>query len=171
MLYLRRTTSKIVGLQAGKGKTVDFASELTGISPPTYSLSLSPISHSWLLKSSISLSASHLSLFCSSLSLILFPLLSLKVCLLHHFLLFLYFVPPSFSFVSLCFPLYPPSQPLLIPVCYPSSPCRQRSLTTDSLLPFLLPNPYTTSRYWLHAELPGPRPPPFPLAFPAASPL
>lgn len=82
---------------------------------------------------------------------------------------FLYFVPlpPIFSLFSMSSPL----PPLLNPVCYPSSPCRQRSLTTDSLLPFLLPNPYTTSRYWLHAELVRPRPPPFPLAFPAASPL
>lgn len=87
------------------------------------------------------------------------------------FFYFLYFVPlpPIFSLFSMSSPL--PPRPLLNPVCYPSSPCRQRSLTTDSLLPFLLPNPYTTSRYWLHAELVRPRPPPFPLAFPAASPL
>uniref|UniRef100_A0A8C5I2Q7 Protein scribble homolog n=1 Tax=Gouania willdenowi TaxID=441366 RepID=A0A8C5I2Q7_GOUWI len=88
------------------------------------------------------------------------------------------FFPPSFLYSSSsCFPSPSPSlvvfllpQPLLIPVCYPSSPCHPRSLTTDSLQPFLLPNPYTTSRYWLHAELlEAPPMTPPPLAFPAAS--
>lgn len=117
----------------------------------------------WLFESPISLSASLLSFF-------LFP---------HPFPLFTFLLTFAFSilfssflyFSNPRFPLFSPPRPLLIPVCYPSSPCRQRSLTTDSLLPFLLPNPYTTSRYWLHAELPGLRPPPFPLAFPSASPL
>lgn len=97
-----------------------------------------------------------------SLALIPFPLLYFDIFLLRPFLLLSILYPTLLLFLCPYVPLPPPPQPLLIPVCYPSSPCRQRSLTTDSLLPFLLPNPYTTSRYWLHAELPGARPPPFP---------
>ena len=89
----------------------------------------------------------------------------LDIHLFHHFLLH------SLSFILFSILLSPLLRPLLIPVCYPSSPCHQRSLTTDSLLPFLLPNPYTTSRYWLHAEFRGLQLPTSPIAFPAASPL
>lgn len=71
-------------------------------------------------------------------------------------------LPSSFPLPIPILHSLPLSSPLP-PFCCPSSPCRKRSLTTDSLLPFLLPNPYTTSRYCLHAELPGPSPP---LGFP-----
>lgn len=137
------------------------------LNPPSLSLSLfkadnthcSPIiCHSWLVKKSpISLSA--LPFYFLFLLFARLLLLTVPFSTMFFSLLFL----PSSIFSILVSPL---PRPLFIPVCYPSSPCRQRSLTTDSLLPFLLPNPYTTSRYWLHAELRGPQPPPLPPGFP-----
>lgn len=79
------------------------------------------------------------------------------------------------SFAILIF--FPPFSlsisPLLMPVCCPFSPCQKRSLTTDNLLPFLPPNPFTTFRYCLHAKRRGVQPArslwatPVLLAFPA----
>ncbi len=80
------------------------------------------------------------------------------------------------SFAILIFFFFPFSlsiSPLLMPVCCPFSPCQKRSLTTDNLLPFLLPNPFTTFRYCLHAKRRGVQPArslwatPVLLAFPA----
>ncbi len=62
--------------------------------------------------------------------------------------------PPSIQPSLFCHIDPPPPflSPLLMPVCCPFSPCQKRSLTTDNLLPFLLPNPFTTFRYCLHAS-------------------
>lgn len=170
---MRNAASKIFGSQAGKGgkknllqSTLTLIHHLTHQNHSNRSATAGCLNHPLAsLQTTSPLSIP------SSLFLLLFLSPPLTFAFSTLFSSFLYFVPPPplFCLVFL-FSLRPP--PLLNPVCYPSSPCRQkRSLTTDSLLPFLLPNQYTTSRYWLHAELLGPRPPLFPLAFPAAFPL